>query len=242
MNPLIDARPQPDAQADASPDAAAPRSGLVSLGEDGATSNAGAIFASGDVFGSPVGVDGPCSVTMSPAQRGLSAGTISITGTATALTLTPAGTAPEVDYSASPNPPTPLFTAGATISVQASGGPDFPAFSATVTGPAALTGFTAPTALSRAGYTATWTAGTEKIWIIAVATNHTAIPAYVVCRVDDTGTFAIPASTFAMIPADYTEAAVGVGRVSSMDVTTSSGQVTVAAISDITSSFITLGP
>ena len=242
-NPLIDAAPShPDAQADASVDAPAPRSGLVSMGQEATSSNAGAIFASGDVFGDLVGVDGPCTITTSPAQRGLSAGTIPITGTVTALTLTPAGTAPDVDYSTSPTAPTPLFTAGATISVEGAGGPDFGAFSATVTAPATLAGFTPPTSLSRAGYTATWTAGTDTIWIIAVATNHTAIPAYVVCRVGDTGTFSIPASTFAMIPPDYDEAAVGVGRVASADVTTSNGTVTVAAISDVTSSFVALGP
>ena len=37
-------------------------------------------------------------------------------------------------------------------------------------------------------------------------------------------------------------AGLGVGRVSTSDVTTTAGHVTVAAISDITSGFVTLGP
>ena len=41
----------------------------------------------------------------------------------------------------------------------------------------------------------------------------------VVCRVDDTGSFTVPASTFAMIPAATTLGFVGVGRVSPMTTT-----------------------
>lgn len=233
----------PDAPAaDAPIDAPAPRSGLVSLAQDANSSSAGAIFAYDDVFGSAVGVDGPCTVTLNPATHGLSAGSIAITGTATALSLDPTGTAPAVTYHSTPTAPNPLFTAGATLSVHAAGGPDFPAFDATVTGPTTLAGYVVPTALSRAGYTATWTAGAAHVWVILAATNHTSIPAYVVCRVDDNGSFTIPDSTFALIPAGYDSAAVGVGRVSTTDVTTTAGHVTVAAISDITSGFVTLGP
>jgi hypothetical protein len=192
------------------------------------------------VFGAPVGVDGPCTVTTNPAQRGLSAGAIAVTGTTPAVTITPSGTAPDVTYHAAP---ATVFTAGASLSVAAAGGPDFPPFNATVTAPTTLAGFVVPTTLSRTGYTAHWTAGTEHVWVIMVATTSQATDlTYVVCKVDDTGTFTIPASTFALIPAGDTKAAVGVGRVSSSDVTTAAGHVTVAAISDTTSGLITLTP
>jgi hypothetical protein len=249
-NPLIDApvahNDGPDHLPDA-PSVDAPpltgRSGLVSLAESPGDSNAGATFAIGDVLGAAVGTDGPCTVTMNPAQDGLSAGAIAVTGTTTALTLTPTGTAPSVNYDTMPAAPTDLFTAGATISISAAGGPDFPAFNTTVTAPATLAGFTPPTALSRAGYTAHWTAGTESIWVIMIATDQGfANLTYTICRVPDTGTFAIPASTFALIPAGSTQSAIGVGRVSSSDVVTTAGHVTVAAVSNITSELIPLGP
>ena len=137
--------------------------------------------------------------------------------------------------------PKPAFTAGATVTFTAAGGPDVGAFTASVTAPATLAGYTPPTTMSRAGYTATWTAGSGPgIWVILAAIDGSAGGDGVVCRVDDTGSFTVPASTFAMIPSTATTGFVGVGRVAPTTVAVGTVMVTVQATSYITSGQVTI--
>jgi len=238
----------PDAPADAPIDAAVgPAIGMIEvsqgIGNGSAASSADASFGTTTVFGPVVGTDGPCTIyglAQNPPR--FSAGAITITGTASAITLNPTGTAPNVSYSPAATVPKPAFTAGATLTFTGAGGPDVGAFTATVTAPETLAGFTPPTTISRAGYTATWTAGTATtMWVIMAAFDPMSGDGNgVICRVGDTGSFTIPASTFAMVPASATDGFVGIGRVSPTTMTVGSTMVTVQAVSYITSGQVTI--
>jgi hypothetical protein len=247
-NTAIDAAPAHDASHDASQDASrdAPSSpdapsgshgqvAVVEMTLQGAVmSGVSANMSDAPVFGTVVGTDGPCTMYHDNQGSQISAGTINVTGTTTAITLNPLGTPPNVHYSPSPTPPTDLYTDGATISVQAAGG-DVAAFSGTVTAPTALAGFTLPTTMSRAGYTATWTAGTgQQVWVIL----GTLVGDNMICRVDDTGSFAVPASTFALVPATVDMIVAGLARVSEDDIATPDVQV--FAASEVASGLIPL--
>jgi hypothetical protein len=239
-----------DAGADARPDAPTdappgPTVGLVEIAQGIASGSADSGATAGfgpTVFGPVVGTDGPCTV-YSDAQNPprFSAGTITITGTASTITLDPHGTAPSVSYSSGPPVPDPAFTAGATLTFTAAGGPDVGAFTATTTAPETLAGYTPPTTISRAGYTATWTAGTATIWVIMALVNPSSGDGnVVVCAVDDTGSFTIPASTFAMIPATSNNGIVGLGRMSPRTMMVGSTMVTVQATSYVTGGQVTV--
>ena len=235
---------RPDAPIDAAP---APAVGMVEVsqgtGDGSAGAGATASFGPTALFGPVVGTDGPCTIySLAQDMPGFSAGAITITGTASTITLDPTGTAPSVSYSPTAAVPKPAFTAGATITVTAAGGPDVGAFTASTTAPATLAGFTAPTTMSRAGYTATWTAGAgPSIWVIVAAFDGSSGAGNgIVCRVDDTGSFTVPASTFAMVPATATTGFVGIGRVSPMTMAVGSTMVTVQATSYITSGEVTI--
>lgn len=238
----------PDAHPDAPVDApAGPTLGLIEVtqgtGNGSAASSADAAFGPTTVFGPVVGTDGPCTVyglTQNPAS--FSAGAITITGTASTITLNPSGAAPNVSYSPAAAVPKPAFTAGATLTFTAAGGPDVGAFTATVTAPATLAGYTPPTTISRAGYTATWTAGTATtMWVIMAAFDPSSGSGNgVICRVPDTGSFTVPASTFAMVPSTATGGFVGVGRIAPTTMTVGSTMVTVQAVSYITSGQVTI--
>jgi hypothetical protein len=238
----------PDGHPDAPLDApAGPALGLIEIGQGTnngtAASEATASISSTSVFGPVAGTDGPCTLyTDAQNQPGFSAGAITVTGTASTITLDPTGTAPSVQYSPSSAVPKPVFTAGATLTFTAAGGPDVGAFTASVTAPAALAGYTPPTTVSRAGYTATWTAGAgPSIWVIFAAIDTSAgSGTSVLCRVDDTGSFTVPATTFAMIPSNQTAGFVGVGRVSPMTKAVGSTMVTVQATSYVTSGQLTI--
>jgi hypothetical protein len=238
----------PDARPDAPIDAAAgPTAGLIEVAQGTSSgsmqADATAVFGTTTVFGPVVGTDGPCTVygfAQNPPR--FSAGAITISGTASTITLNPTGAAPDVSYSTAAAVPKPAFTAGATITFTAAGGPDVGAFTVTTTAPETLAGYTPPTTMSRSGYTATWTAGTATtMWVIMAAFDTSSGNGNgVICRVGDTGSFTIPASTFAMIPASYTSGLVGVGRISPATMMVGSTMVTVQATSYITSGQVTI--
>jgi hypothetical protein len=245
--PMADAK-HPDAAVDAKVDAppmATVGSIEVAQGQNAGSASADATATFGTtVYGMSVGTDGPCTLYNLTKHDGFSAGNVTVTGTVSTITLQPQGTAPTVNYSSTAAVPKPAFTAGATITFTAAGGPDVPAFTGSVTAPAAIAGYTPPaTTVSRSGYTATWTAGAgPSIWVILGAIDTTAGGGIAgICRVTDTGSFTIPASTFAMIPANMTTAFVGVGRVSPTTVTAGGVSVTVQATSYSTSGMLTLG-
>lgn len=207
----------PDAASDAPP---AERHGQVSVakgtGPQGAISSVSANLSDVANFGTTVATDGPCTLYHQIQGGRFSAGIIMVSGTTPSLTMTPSGTSPSVHYTTSPTPATNPYADGATITFSAAGG-EFPAFSGTVTAPASLAGFTVPTTVSRAGYTATWTAGAgPKVWVIFSTLSMDTL----LCRVNDTGTFTVPASAMALIPAANTQVAVAVARVSQHDIVT----------------------
>jgi hypothetical protein len=200
-----------------------------------------AVFVDGPLYGPTVGTDGPCTAYDSPPQKGGSAGTITITGTTPALTLTPMGTAPMVDYVASPLVQPGFFAAGAMIQVQASGA-EFPAFSATVTAPSTLAGFTPPASISRAaGASLMWTAGgTGEIEAVVFGTNGSSTA--IVCLVPDNGSYTIAPSTLALLSSATTKAAIGLARTAITHVTSGDTDVDVSAGSTITKASVTITP
>jgi hypothetical protein len=233
-----DAHPdaRPDAPIDAAPGPAVARIEVAQgTGDGSANADATAVFSATE-FGPVVGTDGPCTVYgFAPNPAAFSAGAITITGTASTITLDPNGTAPDVSYSSAAPVPNPAFTAGATITFTAAGGPDVGAFTASTTAPETLAGYTPPTTVSRSGYTATWTASTATIWVIMALFNPSSGDGnFVLCRVGDTGSFTIPASTFALIPSTSSNGIVGLGRVSPTSITVGSTMVTVQATSYVT--------
>ncbi len=132
--------------------------------------------------------------------------------------------------------PANVYADGATINVAAAGG-EFPAFSGSLTAPATLAGFTVPTTVSRAGYTAHWTAGAgPKVWLIISGGSGDSL----LCRVDDTGTLVVPSSSLALLPAAITQVAVGLARVSEQTISTP--DVSIFVVSIITSGLVTLTP
>jgi hypothetical protein len=172
--------------------------------------------ADGSVYGSVLGSDGPCTHYAGDSDGiNYSAGTVTVTGTTVGYTVTPSGSPPDVYYTTSPMESLPLFASGATISISATGSSDFPAFSGTVTAPAQIAGFTAPSTVSRAGYAAHWTAAASgpKIWLVLVGI-HGSQSSVLVCRVDDTGSFTVPSSSFALFPTVYDQVDVAIARVS----------------------------
>jgi hypothetical protein len=239
----IDAAPP-----DVAIDAPTPRQGFVTIAQGtdnmGTTSSASASITSDSPFGTMTGSNGPCiEYTPTTNQSRYSAGVIDITGANVAITLTPSGTAPMVRYTGSPAPlPKPLFATNASIAFHAAGGPDLVSFSATVSGPAPITGFTPPTMLSRAGYTATWTAGSGPgVWIIVAGITGSS-GATLLCKVPDTGSYAIPAASFALLPSSATMGLILVARVAETSATTVQGPILIAVAATYASGVIPLNP
>jgi hypothetical protein len=215
----------------------------VSQGTDNGSASSGvSVSFSTDKWGPMVGTDGLCNVVNAAGtEPAFSAGTVTITGTSSPIQATPSGTAPNVRYAAVGTVPKPAFNAGATITISGNGGPDVGAFSGSVTAPAAIAGFTTPTSVSRAGYTATWTAGSgPTMWVIVAGFDASGHGAIAICVVSDTGSFTVPASTFAMMPSAANMAFVGLGRVAPMTTTVGGVMITVQATSFVTSGAITL--
>ena len=101
---------------------------------------------------------------------------------------------------------------------------------------------TPPTTMSRSGYTATWTAGSgPSMWVIFAAFDSNNGDGGVgICRVTDTGSFTIPSSTFALLPATADTGFAGVGRIAPVTVNAGNTMVIVQAVSYITSGDVTI--
>lgn len=140
--------------------------------------------------------------------------------------------------------PDPAFVDGTTITVEGKGGADVPAFTASVTAPAPLTGYTPPSSLSRSGYTATWTpvSGAEMLIIIGAVSSRAREGVIVLCRVADTGTFTVPASTLALIPSFFDQAIVVVARIAETVQIAGDIRVMIDAISSVGSGPFPLAP
>ena len=198
-------------------------------------SGADAVFARSPLWGTAIANDGPCTLYSHVVTGGLSAGTITITGTVQPITLEETATNEGVKYKHSAPVPPPSFVDGSTIKVAAAGGTDVPAFTATVNAPPELTGYVPPTSLVRRGYTATWTAnpGTEVMIVIGAVNRRMRGGVLVMCRAPDTGSFTVPASTFAMIPPAFSTAILMVARVAKTVQTVGDAQITVEAMDSV---------
>ena len=225
-------------------DAPAARSGGVQIvqGFNGASNAAQASAGFGigtSLFGPSIGTDGPCTAYngAGAAMATLDAGAITVSGTLSPITLSVSGT--PAKYQTAAQVPDPVFSAGATITIAGAGGPDIPAFNGTLTAPADVAGFTPPSSLSRAGYTATWTAGSGPgMWVMVVGTDQSTSTTLVICRVPDNGSFAIPASTFALLPPAENTGGVNVARVAETDVDVTNARVSLIAVSQYSSTII----
>jgi hypothetical protein len=235
----------PDAAVDAPPDAPpSPRGGWVVIieqsdGQGAVDSDVDIAFADRSPYGQTIASDGPCTAYDDPVMDTLSAGMVTVAGTTTTVTATPMGTPPDVRYETTPQTiPDNLFDTGAIINVTAAGGPDVAAFSGSVTAPAALAGYTPPAApISRAnGITLTWTAGAgPQIWVYMVGLTQQHIR-FVICRVNDTGTYTLtPANLMLIPPTATTNEMIGfaVGRNALTQVTIPGGNVDIFAMSAV---------
>lgn len=242
---FIDAPPADapiDVAIDAAPTAHFGRVEVSQGTSNGSASSGIDVTFSTDEWGPMVATDGPCKVLGTGTEPEFSAGTVTFTGTASTITASPTGTAPTVRYSATATLPQPAFAAGSTITISGAGGPDVPAFSGSVTAPAAIAGYTPPaTTLSRAGYTATWTAGSgPTMWVIVAGFDSAGHGGVAICVVPDNGSFTVPASTFAMFPSTANMGFAALGRVAPMTTTVGGVMVTVQATSYVTSGDLTL--
>jgi hypothetical protein len=217
--------------ADANPPANTGFVTLIEMHVLGTTmSSANASFAMGNVFGQPTGAAGECTMYRGNLTSTLSAGTIDITGTTVPLSLVPSGSPPQ--YTASTFVPEPIFVQGSTITMTAPGA-QFPAFTLQVTAPAPLDGFTPPASISRAaGYHATWTVGTGKIWLL-LGGNDAGTNVYLQCRVADSGSYLVTPDELALIPASITMVTLNLARAGERDESASDSEVIGVAMDDV---------
>ena len=195
----------------------------ASMGSSGVTAQ----FSAGGVYGDPIGTDGACSMFHNPPKSGLSAGTITISGTTMPITLTPSGT--PVQYNAS-SVPEHAFSAGAMLTASAAGA-EFPAFTATTTAPTSVAGFTAPSSISRAaGYQATWTQDGGRIWLALEAENSASDAYLLLCKVPDTGSYTVTPAALALFPAATGFVGVSLARVAEADVNVGADDIAFVAL------------
>jgi hypothetical protein len=196
------------------PDAAA--EALVAVFEADGGASALALFSYGEIWGGPVSSAGPCGHYVAPLWGGESAGTVSITGTSSPITLAPSSEAPH-EYAETAPVPADIFTEGEAIEFSATGA-TVPPFSGTVSAPEQLTGVGFPSiTFSRSNPPPiVWDAGAAtEIWVwLSVMT----LPSHyerLWCRADDAGHFTIPREAMALLPEDLPMGSLTLWRVES---------------------------
>ncbi len=210
-----------------------PQAGAIELsqGPVGGTAQTrvAATFVGADsVLGAAAGAVGPCEVYCpdDAPKNMISAGTISITGSAEPIMLLAAGS--PVSYAAQTLLPNPAFTAGAMVTMAAAGDPHgVPMFSGTVTAPAALAGYMPPALIPRAGVTMSWTqvpGSTIEVTMLANGVGGV----LVVCTIEDGGAFAMPTEVFGWLT-QFTSVQLGVSRIARTQVDIPHGAVQVTA-------------
>jgi hypothetical protein len=85
------------------------------------------------------------------------------------------------------------FSGGENLTIEATGGDDFPAFTVTVTAPEPLV-LTADAVAKGEPLPITWTGTSDGTIALTVTTARDAESTYVTCKVKDTGSFTVPAS------------------------------------------------
>lgn len=189
----------------------------ISISQGTADGHAGAsaevVFSDGPAWGVVVASWGPCAVRAPLSKARLAAGTIDITGTSAPVSL------PESSQDSSGKRKVmlapPAFTPGTELVVHAAEGPDVRAFTASVTAPSALAGYTPPKVLSRAGTRFEWApASGGDIMILIGATDDVGRnPMFLNCRVSDVGHFDVPRAAFALLPSSHRIGFVLVARI-----------------------------
>ena len=220
------------------------QAGTITLEQGVHPTLAMATFVAGaSPLGASQGDVGPCSVYCpDDAPPSIAAGTVSITGTATPITLIAAGS--PVAYMPDATLPDPAFVAGASLAVHAAGDPaGVPTFDGMVAAPAPLHGYTPPTSVSRGGVTLSWTAVTGTSMQITLAgVGSTAMSPLILCKADDTGSLAVPSDVFEWLPASFQAISIGVARVSEVDIDIPLGAIAIEALDGQTATAIPLSP
>jgi hypothetical protein len=222
--------PQPDAAVDAF---AVRKEGQVVIMEGRSpdpSATAVASFVDGRLL-VPIATADGCDVFDNTPASSLDAGSITITGTSTPLTLVQEA-AGKV-YTTTQSVPDDLFSPAATLTVTATGG-TVPAFTGGVTAPAPLDSLVIPSSISRATpATITWTAGSgNEVWVLVAALNGAARG--MLCRTTDSGSFTLTEAAIAQLPATTTEVSLLVYRVKKTVVTAGSWDVMLYAVDNVT--------
>jgi hypothetical protein len=133
----------------------------------------------------------------------LAAGSITVTGTTTDVTLAQQ-TGSSSSYTANPPAPADLFAPGATLTVTATGA-IVPAFTGAVVAPQPLADVVFPASISRAApATITWTSGTrDTMWFLVASNNAT--PGAMLCTAPDNGSFTLTTNAIGLLPAAVTQ-------------------------------------
>jgi hypothetical protein len=236
---------KPDAapmNVDASVDAAVvvpTKEGQVMIGrvhEPDASSFAVAMFADGKLI-NPTASAGGCYTAPNTPSTSLAAGSIMVTGTLPGP-ITLAQDAAGDRYSVVGTIPDVLFAPGATLGVSAAGG-TVPAFTGSVTAPAALPVVNFPATFSRAnGGTITWPSGNGDRMLMLVLS--TSLDAAMVCEAPDSGSFTLTPAALAIVPT-MTEAFVTIYRLKETVVTAGAWKVYVRAADGVQSGDIAIG-
>src|SRR5262249_42939174 len=98
--------------------------------------------------------------------------------------------------------------------------------------------------LSRDGYVARWmpSTGSEIFLMLAAVNEQINDGVVVICRIRDTGTFTVPASTFALIPRSLDRAVLIVARIAETEQTVDDARITIDVLSSVNSGPLVLVP
>ncbi len=240
----IDTAVMPDSSLDASVDGPPEaKEGQVFLGEARTLTNqstpvAIAMFVNGPLYVTLGSADGCDAIDDMPSSS-LSAGSITVTGTTSAVTLAQSSlTSP---YTANPPAPADLFAAGATLTVTATGAV-VPAFTGNVVAPQPLADVVFPASISRAApATITWTAGTADTMWIGVASAD-ATPGGMLCKAPDNGSFTLTTDAIGLLPSTLTQLTMFAYRMNETPVTTGAWTVSVRAADGVIADTTPIGP
>ncbi len=229
--------------------ASGPTDGLIFLDQESSSTSdssaAFAIFSTVPTTGPVVASDGLCAIHGPAPRVGFSAGEIHFIGTQAPMTLDESGSSPYVMYAGVTSGVYPLFDAGAQITVDANGGTDLPAFTATITAPPAFGGWTQPNAISRSGYMVTWTAaagGQVEILLAAFPSSAQGPPTVIQCLVPDAGAFDVPATILSHVPASADQISVAIGRIAISSFVVDGATIQLQVLSDQAGGLSSLTP
>lgn len=234
----------PDASVDASVDAPpVAKEGQIFLGEARSTTNStpvvSGMFMNGPVYVTLASADGCDAIDDMPASS-LAAGSITVTGTTSDVTLAQQN-GPNSPYYSNSATPADLFAAGATLTVTTTGA-IVPAFTGDVVAPQPLADVVFPDSISRAApATFTWTAGTsDTMWFLVASADAT--PGGMLCTAPDNGSFTLTTDAIALLPPAVTQLTIVAYRMNEVPVTAGAWTVYVRAADGVLAETTTLGP